>query len=275
MDTKITLAQFRRWLIAYERQIAAAETHLTTLDAAIGDADHGINMQRGMARVGKRLQTLVLTTEIQTLAQDGAQESRPAQDPGETRPEEVDDIGGLLRTVAMTLISSVGGAAGPLYGAFFLWAAKSAGRERAVTLDQLAAMMRMGLEGIQQRGKAQPGEKTMIDVLSPAVLALEQAAAETLPLRQAFDKMVHAAENGMQKTVKLQATKGRASYLGPRSIGHMDPGAASAFLLLRTAAETLCPAAGASDAPPAEPIAESAISASQAKGTARNDDSGT
>lgn len=253
MKREITLEQFRRWLILYAQLIAEAEARLTELDAAIGDADHGVNMQRGMSRVRQRMETVTLAPTVQTTAQSGATaesgpadqataaegESRTAQAGNRATGERVDDIGGLLRHAAMTLISSVGGAAGPLYGAFFLWASKSVGTEQTVDLEKLSVMLRTGLEGVQQRGKAQPGEKTMIDALAPAVEAVEEANRQDLPLLQALEQAVRAAQSGMEATIEMQARKGRASYLGPRSVGHLDPGAASAFLLVRAAADCL------------------------------------
>jgi dihydroxyacetone kinase-like protein len=212
MSQDITLAQFRRWLSLFAEQVQEQVDLLTELDAAIGDADHGANMQRGMRKVQERL-----------------------QDPSASG----DDIGSLFRTIAMTLISTVGGAAGPLFGAFFLRAAKDVDGNDAVSLEQLAAMFRSGLEGVQQRGKAQIEEKTMIDALQPAVEALEAAVAEGLDAAAALDRALEAARRGMLHTAELQASKGRASYLGPRSIGHQDPGATSAFYLIKSAAAAL------------------------------------
>ena len=212
MSQDITLAQFRRWLSLFAEQVQEQVDLLTELDAAIGDADHGANMQRGMRKVQERL-----------------------QDPTATGG----DIGSLFRSIAMTLISTVGGAAGPPFGAFFLRAAKDVDGTDAVSLEQLAAMFRSGLEGVQQRGKAQIEEKTMIDALQPAVEALEAAVAEGLDAAAALDRALEAARRGMLHTAELQASKGRASYLGPRSIGHQDPGATSAFYLIQSAAAAL------------------------------------
>jgi phosphoenolpyruvate---glycerone phosphotransferase subunit DhaL len=212
MGQEITLAQIRQWLKAYAARIKEQEGYLTQLDAAIGDADHGANMHRGMRKICERL----------------------------AAPEfHYDDISSLLRTVAMTLISSVGGAAGPLYGAFFLRAAQTDTPGDTIDLPQLASMFRAGLEGIQQRGKAQVGDKTMIDALHPAVEALEAAAAQGLPLAEALEVARKAADEGMRKTTDIQANRGRASYLGPRAIGHQDPGATSLYYMLETAAATL------------------------------------
>lgn len=212
MSQEITLAQFRRWLLLFAEQIQDNVERLTELDAAIGDADHGVNMQRGLRKVHERLQD----------------------------PETAgDDIGSLFRTVAMTLISTVGGAAGPLFGAFFLRAAKDGDGKDSVSLEELAAMFRSGLEGVQQRGKAQAEEKTMLDALLPAVEALEAGIAAGLDGGAALDVALEAARRGMIHTTELQASKGRASYLGSRSVGHQDPGATSAFYLIQAAAVAL------------------------------------
>ncbi len=141
----------------------------------------------------------------------------------------------------MTLISSVGGAAGPLYGAFFLRAAQApeiAGCV-SITAGQLAAMFRAGAEGVQNRGKALPGEKTMLDVLFPSAEALEQAARNNLSMDVVVAAGQNAARAGMHNTIAMEACKGRASYLGPRSIGHQDPGATSSYYLLETLAEVV------------------------------------
>lgn len=212
MSQEITLQDFVQWLQRYGTYIGAKEAYLSELDAAIGDADHGANMARGMEKVCARL-----------LEEESTYQN----------------VSALMRNVAMTLISSVGGAAGPLYGAFFLRAAKDLNSNiSAVTLTQLAQMFRSGLEGVQQRGKAVLDEKTMIDTLVPAVEALENAAAAGQDMQQALAGAVQAAEDGMHHTIMLQASKGRASYLGPRAIGHQDPGATSAYYLILAAQES-------------------------------------
>lgn len=212
MSQELTLHHFVQWLQRYGEYIDTQETYLSELDAAIGDADHGANMARGMEKVCSRL-----------------------MEEGATYP----NVNTLMRNVAMTLISSVGGAAGPLYGAFFLRVAKDLrGDITAVDLALLAQMFRSGLEGVQQRGKATPEEKTMLDTLTPAVAALESAAAAGQSLAQALHAALTAAEQGMHHTIMLQASKGRASYLGPRSVGHQDPGATSAYYLFVAAQET-------------------------------------
>lgn len=214
MSSQITVAQLRQWLLGYADRIDERAAYLTELDAAIGDADHGANMVRGMSKVRQRLADA---------------EGAPA------------DIAMLFRTVAMTLISSVGGAAGPLYGAFFMRAAREPGEgeDGSITVGQLASMFRAGIEGVQQRGKAELEEKTMLDVLQPAVAALEKAAAAGDSPARALEAAVAAAAEGLKHTVELEATKGRASYLGQRSVGHQDPGATSSYYLFESLAQAL------------------------------------
>ncbi len=174
---------------------------LTQLDAAIGDADHGANMARGFTAVKGKLAEL-----------------------------KDKDIGAIFKAVAMTLISTVGGASGPLYGTFFLQAASGSNGKMALTQEELATVFGAGLEGLKSRGKAVLGEKTMVDALVPALDALKPLGDDNLGA--AIDRAVTAAKAGADSTVPLVATKGRASYLGERSAGHLDPGAASTVLLL-------------------------------------------
>ena len=208
----ITLAQLRRWLILYSERIVEQEAYLAELDTAIGDGDHGVNMVRGFGKVR------------QWLDKEG---------------ELSADVGHLLRSVGMMLISTVGGASGPLYGAFFLRAAKEGAGQRELTLTQLSLLLQSGLDGVQQRGKAQVGEKTMIDTMQPAIAALTATAEAGGSLAAALAAASAAAQAGMVHTIGLEATKGRASYLGARSIGHQDPGATSAYFLFETAAQAL------------------------------------
>ena len=208
MAQEITLGQLRNWLILYAERIIAEEEQLTRLDAAIGDADHGVNMRRGMEKVRERL----LDGENDYL-----------------------DVSALFRSVAMTLISAVGGAAGPLYGTFFLRAATSPHNGERVDLPQFTRMLRYGLDGLQQRGKAHVDDKTMVDAIQPAVEAMEAALASQQSLAVALAAAKQAARLGMEHTSEIRANKGRASYLGDRSIGHQDPGATSAYLLFETA----------------------------------------
>ncbi len=196
------------WIRRYAAVVAENRTYLTELDSAIGDADHGINMDRGFHAVLEKVDGL------------------------ETR-----DIGAAFKAVGMTLISKVGGAAGPLYGTFFLQlGAVTAGKE-AIAVDELAAALEAGVAGIQRLGKAEPGDKTMVDALLPARDALRAAANDGLSVGVAVARAAEAAEAGMLATVPLVARKGRASYLGERSAGHQDPGATSTYLLLKCAAD--------------------------------------
>ena len=201
---------------------------LTDLDAAIGDADHGINMDRGMRAVEDRLKAL--------------------GEPGEAGEPAHGDIGALLKSVGMTLVSTVGGAAGPLYGTLFLGMGKAVGEAAELGVAQWAAAVDAGVQAVQARGKAQPGDKTMVDALAPAAEALNAAAASGLGAADAQRLAARAARQGMKATIPLVARKGRASYLGERSAGHQDPGATSSWLLMRAAADALAP-----DGPPARP----------------------
>ena len=198
----ITIEQLTGWLRRFQELVIKNQTELTELDSAIGDADHGINMARGTTAVINKL--------------DG-QHATHAND--------------LFKTVAMTLVTSVGGASGPLYGTFFLRFAGSTGP--AVELDTAALVTGLdaGLAGIIERGKAQPGDKTMVDALSPALEAMEAVMKNGGDLVAAATAGRDAAVAGRDATVPMVARKGRASYLGERSAGHMDPGAASVALL--------------------------------------------
>jgi dihydroxyacetone kinase-like protein len=197
------------WLKTYVGVIAENKDYLTQLDAAIGDADHGANMNRGFQAVLGKL------------------------------PEMADkDIGTIFKTVGMTLLSTVGGAGGPLYGTIFLQAGMKSAGKMELTLEDWATMLDAGVSGVIMRGKAQPGDKTMIDALTPAVNALKQALEDGLDTRAALQTSADAAQQGMKDTIPLVARKGRASYLGERSAGHQDPGATSSYFLLQAAADT-------------------------------------
>jgi phosphoenolpyruvate---glycerone phosphotransferase subunit DhaL len=202
----VTADQVRDWIRRYADVIAENRMELVRLDTAIGDGDHGTNMDRGMKKVVEKL--------------DGT-------DGG--------DIGADLKAVGMALVSSVGGAAGPLYGTLFLQMGTAAAGKDELDLDGWTAAVEAAVKGVQSRGKAEPGDKTMIDALLPALAALQEGGE----LGEALDRSAAAAEEGMKATIPMEARKGRASYLGPRSVGHQDPGATSSSMLLRTAAETL------------------------------------
>jgi dihydroxyacetone kinase-like protein len=190
--------------------VAENKVYLTELDSAIGDADHGINMDRGFTAVIGKLDAL----------------------PGR-------DIGACLKTVGMTLISTVGGASGPLYGMFFIQMATAATGHETLTVEEFATAVEAGVGGVLKIGKAAPGDKTMLEALLPARDALRAAAGDGATLATALQRAAAAAEAGMLATTPLVARKGRASYLGERSAGHQDPGATSSYLLLRTAAEAM------------------------------------
>jgi phosphoenolpyruvate---glycerone phosphotransferase subunit DhaL len=206
----ISSKQIFAWIERYAAQIAEQKDYLTQLDAAIGDADHGANMNRGLQAV------LVKNADLQN-----------------------SDIGALLKGVAMTLISTVGGASGALYGTFFLQASTIAGNRTELSPSEFGSVLEKGLAGIVLRGKATIGDKTMVDALQPAIKAYKHSIESGETLDQALSKAVSAAEEGLKSTVPLVARKGRASYLGERSAGHPDPGATSTVLLFRSAAETL------------------------------------
>jgi len=206
----ISSQQIFAWIERYAAQIAEQKDYLTQLDAAIGDADHGANMNRGLQAV------LVKNADLRNA-----------------------DIGALLKGVAMTLISTVGGASGALYGTFFLQASTIAGNRTELSPSEFGSVLEKGLAGIVLRGKATIGDKTMVDALQPAIKAYQHSIEAGETLDQALSKAVSAAEEGLKSTVPLVARKGRASYLGERSAGHQDPGATSTVLLFRSAAETL------------------------------------
>ena len=208
----VDVAALQRWLTVFAGSIAAQKEALASLDAAIGDADHGANMHRGMQAV---------LAEI---------------DKGEYA-----DPAALLKQVGMTLVRSVGGASGPLYGTLFLRMATSSG-DGSLDATAFAKALRAGLEGVVARGKAEAGDKTMYDALAPAVDALDAALASGASLGDALRAASTAADAGRDATVPLQARKGRASYLGERSVGHQDPGSTSAALLIAAAAEALADA---------------------------------
>jgi dihydroxyacetone kinase-like protein len=206
-SSSITSSEVRDWIRAYAAAIAEHRAELVRLDTAIGDGDHGTNMERGMRKAVEKV--------------DGT---------------DGDDIGALLKAVGMALVSSVGGAAGPLYGTLFLQMGTASAGKEELDLAGWTAALESGVQGLQARGKAEPGDKTMVDALLPAVEALRAASDDGLA--DALRRSAEAAEDGMRATIPLEARRGRASYLGPRSVGHQDPGATSAQLLLAVAADT-------------------------------------
>jgi len=198
------------WINRYADVIAEQRAYLTQLDTAIGDADHGTNMDRGMRAAVERVGAI----------------------------EGDDDIGGAFKAVGMALVSKVGGAAGPLYGTLFLQMGNATAGASELDLAGWSDALAAGLKGVETRGKAEPGDKTMVDALMPAVEALQRAQNDGAELNAALEQSAAAARTGMEETVPLVARKGRASYLGERSAGHQDPGDTSSYLLVQAAVDT-------------------------------------
>ncbi|HEY1278784.1 MAG TPA: dihydroxyacetone kinase subunit DhaL [Acidimicrobiales bacterium] len=206
----VSVERLDAWVRRFADLVADQCAYLTDLDSAIGDADHGINMDRGMRAVGNALDT--------------------------ARPATADE---LFKLVGMTLVSSVGGASGPLYGTFFLRLGAACGPRDAISVDDLAKAFRAGVEGLVARGRPELGDKTMYDSLQPALEALDAAVEDGHAPGDALSSAWRAAVNGRDATIPMVARKGRASYLGERSAGHQDPGATSAALLFEAAADVL------------------------------------
>ena len=205
----VDLKLARAWIGELTTAVASEKDHLTALDAAIGDADHGVNLNRGFTAVTGRL--------------DG--------------PDAPTSPGRLLILVGRTLISTVGGASGPLYGTAFREVAKGLGDAAEADDATFAAALRAGLDGIVRLGKAEEGDKTMVDAWLPALAALDSALGSGSSLPDATAEAATAAAAGAEATIPMQARKGRASYLGPRSVGHQDPGATSSTMLFAALAK--------------------------------------
>ncbi|POZ89584.1 dihydroxyacetone kinase [Petrotoga halophila DSM 16923] len=206
---KITSEKIKDIFIKIADVLIENKNYLTELDAAIGDADHGINMARGFTKVKEKIE-----------------------------PNGFKNNSDLVKTVAMTLISTVGGASGPLYGTAFLNISKVI-PDSDFDIDSLINIGETVIEGIQRLGKAQQGEKTMLDTIIPVVNSLRESKGKGLSLERALEECKKAAEEGMKATIPLQATKGRASYLGERSKGHQDPGATSSYLIIKVIVDEL------------------------------------
>ncbi|MCK9780777.1 dihydroxyacetone kinase subunit DhaL [Proteus columbae] len=206
----LTQAQIILWLQQCAQLFEQNSDYLTDLDREIGDADHGLNMNRGFRKVQEKL------------------------------PEfEGQDIGTILKTTGMTLLSNIGGASGPLFGTFFIRAAKPTASLQTLELNQLVEMITEGVEGIVSRGKAEPNDKTMCDVWWPVVESLKHANEQNLSIKEALTQAQVVAEKAAENTIPMQARKGRASYLGERSIGHKDPGSASVVLMIQALANSV------------------------------------
>lgn len=209
-SSTVTIEQLVSWLARFRDLVTEQQGYLTELDSAIGDADHGSNMTRGMTAVMDKL---------------GAAPASAADE--------------LFKSVGMTLVTSVGGASGPLYGTFFLRMGMTAGPATELDGAALSAALRAGLEGVVARGKAEAGDKTMFDAMAPAVDAWDETLGGGGDLVAAASAAFAAAEVGRDATEPLVARKGRASYLGERSAGHLDPGATSTTLLFEALVEEL------------------------------------
>ena len=204
----MTTGDVERWITQVATVLHENRDYLTQLDSPIGDADHGTNMDRGFKAVIDKLPSVATM-----------------------------DIGSMLKTVGTTLVSTVGGASGPLYGTAFLRAGMATSGKNELNEADVVHMLSAALEGITVRGKSQPGEKTMVDAWSPAIAAMREAEQQHVGMSQLLQRGSEAAEKGMKATIPLLATKGRASYLGERSIGHQDPGATSSWLILKALAD--------------------------------------
>lgn len=200
----LTRSQIVSWLYRCDEVFTRESDFLTGLDREIGDADHGLNMHRGFSKVVEKLPSIADK-----------------------------DIGFILKNTGMTLLSNVGGASGPLFGTFFIRAAQVTQAHQSLTLEELYQMIREGAEGVINRGKAEPGDKTMCDVWLAVVESLRQSSEQNMSLSAALDSACEQAESAAHSTITMQARKGRASYLGERSIGHQDPGATSVMFMVQ------------------------------------------
>jgi dihydroxyacetone kinase-like protein len=212
MTMAVSREDVLRWLSALQKVFAENAQQLTDLDSAVGDGDLGFSLDRGF-----------------TAVQAEVAANPPA------------DIRASFQSVAAVLIKTMGGSSGPLFGTFFLRAATASAGRSALEVADVVAVFQAGVEGLQQRGKAALGDKTMLDALLPAVDAMRGAQAAGSGLTDILDRGAEAAEAGMRATISMEARKGRASYLGERSVGHQDPGATAAYLLVKAAADVWRP----------------------------------
>jgi dihydroxyacetone kinase-like protein len=205
----ISRDEFLEWIKNCAAILKENREYLIDLDSAIGDGDHGANMDRGFRAVMSKMNEV-----------------------------EDKDIGTIAKTVGMTLLSTVGGAGGPLYGTFYLQIGMKSAGMMELKLEDWATALEAAVDGVVMRGKAELGDKTMVDALTPAVVSLKESLNGSVPIGDALEKSADAAKQGMVDTIPLVAKKGRASYLGERSAGHQDPGATSSYLILQVAADT-------------------------------------
>ncbi|MCP5515154.1 MAG: dihydroxyacetone kinase subunit L [Spirochaetales bacterium] len=217
----VTIDKVKDWLFALSDIYSENREYLTELDSAIGDADHGINLDRGFSAV---------RAEIEKMSSGGVQ-GAAGQSP--------DSFSSLFKTVSMTLIKTVGGASGALLGTFFLRISQAVKSEKEMDGRELVSLFEKGVEGIKMRGHAEEGDKTMLDTWLPALRAMGDAASSGGSTGEILSAGLKSAEAGMNATKDMKALKGRASYLGERSIGHLDPGAVSSCLMIKAASEIL------------------------------------
>jgi len=210
VSTQLTLDQACEWVRRFGDEISQNKEYLTRLDATIGDGDHGINMDRGFGAVRQKLDA-----------------APPA------------DLGALFKLVGSTLISTVGGASGPLYGTAFLRMGGALAGKVSASAPELGTALAVAYDGVAARGKSGRGEKTMLDALGPALDAFQRAQGDGHALPEVATAAAAAAEEGVKATIPMLATKGRASFLGENSVGHQDPGATSTFLFFRTLSDTV------------------------------------
>jgi len=209
-EMTITKEDIIEWLKTTAVVLEKNAQYLTELDSPIGDADHGFNMNRGFKKIMSKLPQV-----------------------------EDNDIGTILKAVGMALITSVGGAGGPLYGTFYMDAGKAVAGKIKLSTNDLIALLNAGLKGVVRIGKTNLGDKTMVDAIHPAVEVIRKTLANNKDVIKALHCMTDAAYKGMKDTIPMLAKKGRASYLGERSIGHQDPGATSSYLILKTLLDTI------------------------------------
>lgn len=206
----VTKVEILRWIDDITDVVVVNKDYLTELDAAIGDADHGLNISRGFLKVREKMQTI-----------------------------NTDDIGELFKNIAMVLISSVGGASGSLYGSMFLKSSASAMKKTELSDEEFVNLLEVGVKGIHDRGKAVAGDKTMMDVWYPVINKMKEIISSGKSLKENISEVVSIAEKAKDSTKEMVAKKGRASYLGARSVGHIDPGAMSSFLIIQSLSKTL------------------------------------
>ncbi len=229
----VTIDKVKDWLLVLSDIYSENREYLTDLDSAIGDADHGINLERGFSAVRAEIE------RMSSGAGPGAAGAADSEVLAGTSGQTSDSFSYLFKSVSMTLIKTVGGASGALLGTFFLGISKAVKSEKEMDSRELVSVLEKGVEGIKMRGHAEEGDKTMLDTWLPALRAMEVEAVSGGSLAEILSAGLKSAEAGMNATKDMKALKGRASYLGERSIGHLDPGAVSSYLMIKAASEIL------------------------------------